>query len=658
MTIDALALTAIRTEAEDLAQGCRIQKIISTGPISVVLEVYNPERRQRVQLMFSADVHNARFHLMRQKASQQPGEPTPFLLLLRKYIRYGIITAIEQLPFERIIILTITKKFPLGRRPHFGIAGAAPQSKAGQTELDDIGDDDDDKDEEALELADNFELYQSKLVCEMMGRHSNIMLLSDEEVIIDAIKRVAPSKNRYRLILPHQQYVAPPAQAKQPFHLQSRDSFSSLMRSIAQKQPDAELWQSLVSLFSGVGPQLGRELAFRLGQKITPADAKLKLRDISHWELLYSEMRGLLRPLVPGYEPEITDFSPSVARDETEQIIAFAPYELLQFKARGIEPERTESVSQAAEEYYGQSEALSDNSQRKAQVAAAIEIHHERLRRRASSMEASLKKAESAGELKRKGETIYAHLWEISSGQALLEADGISIVLNPDRSASENAQYYFREYDKGRQALAGVPELLEEAQYELSYLDEMLTALDLAETYDEVMAIKAELLEGGYGPGGEHQDKDKEKAKARLKRPKKRKLPQTPAFNSPDDFTIYVGKSAQHNDYVTFELGERGDIWLHARGLPGSHVIIKTNGKELIEVPDKTLEMAASLAAYYSKAQTSSKVEVIYALQKYVRKVKGPHPGLVTYSHEFGSINSRPQPYTARRAKVTVTRSR
>src|SRR5215212_7982885 len=107
MTIDALALSAIRSEAEDLAQGCRIQKIIPTGPLSVVLEVYNPERRQRVQLMFSADVHNARFHLMRQKASQQPGEPTPFLLLLRKYVRYGIITAIEQMPFERIIFLTI-----------------------------------------------------------------------------------------------------------------------------------------------------------------------------------------------------------------------------------------------------------------------------------------------------------------------------------------------------------------------------------------------------------------------------------------------------------------------------------------------------------------------------------------------------------------------
>ena len=139
VTIDALALAAIRSEISTLVQGCRVQKIIPTGPLSLVLELYNPGRRQRVQFLMSADAQNARFHLIDQKASQQPGEPTPFLLLLRKYIRYGILTNIEQLPFERIIILTIEKKFPTGKRPYFGAAGAAPRSNEPDEAEDDRG---------------------------------------------------------------------------------------------------------------------------------------------------------------------------------------------------------------------------------------------------------------------------------------------------------------------------------------------------------------------------------------------------------------------------------------------------------------------------------------------------------------------------------------
>ncbi len=636
MTIDALSLAAIRTEALEAARGYRIQKIVPTGPLSIVFEVYNSARRGRVQLLMSADAQYARFQIIQEKVSQQPGEPTPFLLLLRKYVRSGILTNIEQLPFERIVILTIEKKFPLGKRPYFGAAGSVPHAP-------DPDEADDDQDEEPGD-DENFELYQSKLVCEMMGRHSNIMLLSEEGVIIDAIKRVAPSKNRYRLILPHQPYVPPPPQSKQAFHLESPASFTRLMSSLAEKEPGASLWQTLVGTFSGVGPELGRELAYRMAEAKGQTKTELKLGDLQRWEGLYSEMRLLLWPLNPNYKPGEEKIVPSIVRDEEDEIVAFAPYEIRQFRSKGLEPQLVESVSRAAEEYFGQTEAVGGQSQRKAQIALMLGEHQERLRRRAAAMEASLKKAASAEELKRKGEAIYAHLWEIQPGQTKLVADGLSVDLDPDRTPSENAQTYFRDYDKGRQALAGVPELLEEARYEMSYLDEMLTALDLAESFEEVVGIRAELSENGYGS----RVTAKEAVKTRTTRPKKRKLPQTPTFTSPDGFSIFVGKSAQHNDFVTFELGEKSDIWLHARGIPGSHVIIKTGGRE---APAPTLEMAAALAAYYSKGQTNTKVEVVYAPQKYVRKIKGPHPGLVTYSQELGSINVKPQAFGTRRSK-------
>ncbi len=641
MTIDALSLAGLRYEVEAAAQGCRVQKITATGPLSVVLEVYNAAKRSRVQFLLSADAQHARFHLLREKASQQPGDPGSFMLLLRKYVRYGILTAVEQTPFERIIILNIEKKFPPGKRPYFGAVGAG-QRPAEADDPDDEGDED-----ENAEPGDDFELYQSKLVCEMMGRHSNIMLLSEDNVIIDAIKRVAPSKNRYRLILPHQQYVVPPPQAKQAFHLESPASFSHLMSGMAEKLPENSLWQTLVSTFSGVSPQLGRELAYRVAEAKGQPATELKLRDLQRWEILYSEMRRLLQPLNPNYRPGDAPIIATLVRDEEAEVVAFAPYPLYQFRPKGLEPEEVENISRAAEEFYGQTESIGGQSQRKAQIAEMIGGHHERLRRRAAAMEGSLKKAESADDLKRKGEAIYAHIWEIEPGQTKLQADGITVELDPDYTPSENAQHYFREYDKGRQALAGVPELLEEARYELSYLDEMLTALDLAESFEEVAAIRAELSENGYGSRAT----DKEAVKTRTTRPKKRKMLQTPAYTSPEGFAIYVGKSALHNDYVTFELGEKPDIWLHARGMPGSHVIIKTGGRD---VPPPTLEMAAGLAAYYSKGQTSTKVEVIYALQKYVRKVKGPHPGLVTFSQELGSLNVKPQANGLRR---TIVRS-
>ena len=619
MTIDALALAALRTETEDKVRGCRIQKIIPTGPLSLVLEAYNAARRERVQFLLSADAQNARVHLLSQKASQQPGEPTPFMLLLRKYVRYGIIDSIEQIPFERIILISIAKKFPAGKRPYFGAAGAAPKEA-------DYNEPEDDSEDEPAENED-FEIYESKLVCEMMGRHSNIMLLSDENIIIDAVKRVAPSKNRYRLILPHQLYVTPPPQNKNNFNLESPASFAARMEQLREKNRQGMLWQVLVETFAGVSPQLGREIAYRQAERKGQNPADTTLDTFQRWDNVYVELRNLLRPLNPA-QANKSEEGPAawLVREEAENVVAFAPYELRQFRPQELEAEAVDSLSLAAEEFYGQVEAIGGQSQRKQEIAGMVGEHHEKLRRRAASLEGSLKKAESAEELKRKGEAIYAHLYEMTPGMPKLEVDGLKIVLDPDRTASENAQAYFREYDKALQALAGVPELLTETKLELEYLDEMLTQLDLAESYDEVVNLKAEFSEAGFGGKTK-----KKKEGTKSPRPKRRKLPQTPTFTSPDGFTIHVGKSGQHNEYVTFELGDRSDLWLHARGMPGSHVIIKAQGRE---VPEKTLEMAAALAAYYSKGQTSTKVEVTYAPQRYVRKVKGQHPGLVTYSND------------------------
>jgi predicted ribosome quality control (RQC) complex YloA/Tae2 family protein len=621
MSIDALSLAAIRDELLQQVRGCRVQKIIPTGDLSVVLEVYNPGLRQRKQFVFSADAQNARVHLITQKASQQPGESSPFLLLLRKYVRYGIITAIEQSQSERILTFTIEKKFPAGKRPVYSAANTPPVSK-----------DDDDDEEFNEDTAEDLEIYQSRLVCEIMGRHSNIALLSEDEVIIDVIKRVAPSKNRYRLILPHQPYVSPPAQDKQIFHRDTPDTFARRMDALKKSQPAMTLWQALVSTFSGVSPQIAREVAYRIAERKEQTIEQTTLETFQRWDSVYGDLSRLIAPLNPYQVPRKEEAEKfSLVKDENGRIVAFAPYELRQFREKGLEPEFVESISYAAELFYSQVDEVSGQVQRKQEIAGRINEHYERLRRKANALEGSIKKAESAEELKRKGEAIYAHLWEITPEMTELVTDGLKIKLNPDLKPSENAQMYFREYDKAKQAMAGVPELLAEVRQSIEYLDEMQTQLELAETYDEVINLKNELEDSGYGT--------KEQSNKPAPKKSKRKQINTPMYTSSEGFTIFVGKSAQHNDFVTFELGDRNDLWLHARGVPGSHVIIKTTGRE---VPDQTLLEAAQIALYYSKNRTNSKGEVTYAPQKYIRKVKGPFPGLVTVSNDK-SINVAPK---------------
>ncbi len=640
MTIDAVALSAIRKETQVLARGGRVQKIIPTGPLSLVLEIYNPVLRQRVQLLFSAEAQTARFYIQRQKANQQPGEPSPFLLLLRKYIRSGILNSIEQVPFERIIILSISKKFPSGKRPYFGRTGPASTGLpiADLLEVENL-------EEEEPVLEENFELYESKLVIEIMGRHSNIMLLGEDGIIIDAIKRVPPSKNRFRLILPHQEYISPPAQKKQNILLTSLVEFEELMRAKQTEKSGAFLSQALVEIFGGVSPQLAREMVYRAAGKPEILGSGIftgpTLGEIQDWKGVYQEGLLLLDPLInlANKTEEEENKGAWLVRNEEGKGLAFAPYELWSLINRGNRLEKVQSLSHAAEQFYNQAESKGGYSLRKQEIGGVIAGHQEIVRRRAAAMAGAIKKAEGAEELKRKGEAIYAHLYELHSGQTLLETDGLKITLDPDLSPSENAQAYFKDYDKARQALAGVPELLAEANLELAYIEEMVTQLNLAETFEEVINLQRELTEAGFG--GRELDKGKKVSKKEGKpgRAKRRKLPQTPTFTSPDGLTIYVGKSAQHNEYVTFELGEKGDLWLHARGMPGSHVIIKTRGSK---VPEKTLEFAASLAAYYSKGQTSNGVEVTFAFQRFVRKVKGQHPGLVTYLNDQ-SIRVKPR---------------
>jgi predicted ribosome quality control (RQC) complex YloA/Tae2 family protein len=260
-------------------------------------------------------------------------------------------------------------------------------------------------------------------------------------------------------------------------------------------------------------------------------------------------------------------------------------------------------------------------------VAAA----REKVERRLAALATESARAAEAEWLKTAGELIYAYLWQIEPGQVALDVDGSSIPLDPGLTANENAQAYFERYRKAQSAEAQLPGLVEESRAEIAYLDQLAILIAQAPGFSELEALAAEWAE--QAPP-DHASRPKKKKTAAPRRPR--------ALVDANGNSIYVGRSGHQNELVTFDIAGPDDTWLHARGVAGSHVVIRWRAPESAESPD-TVEAAAALAAWYSAARGSGRVEVDVAPRRHVRKIKGAGPGMVTYRNER-TIRVRPAP--------------
>jgi predicted ribosome quality control (RQC) complex YloA/Tae2 family protein len=261
------------------------------------------------------------------------------------------------------------------------------------------------------------------------------------------------------------------------------------------------------------------------------------------------------------------------------------------------------------------------HSQRRARLVAEIGQAVDKAATRLHSIEQEQLRARQVERWRQQGETIYAHIHEISRGQKSLEADGMSIDLDATLSPSENAQGYFERYRKAQSATANLPELAQAAQADLNYLRQLQTLADLAEGVDAIEAVRSE-WQAWKQP--QLPDKRGRRGPARSRRR------QPTAYRTSRGDMIYSGHNGPENDAVTFDIAGPDDVWLHARGVPGGHVIIRWAGEETEDV----LEQAAALAAWYSAGRTSTTVEVDATKRRYVRKIKGSGPGMVTYRQE------------------------
>lgn len=564
MNVDALTLTAVADELRQTIVGGRIQRVVLPTPLSLGLEIYHAGRRH--QLLVSADPRTARAHLLSAKPTRGVERETPLSLLLRKYVRNGIITAVEQPDLERILVLSIIKH-------------PAPRKDA-----------DDDEDDEILEDR------RCELICELLGQRANLILVDDDNLILDAVKRI-PTDGTRRSIMPRTVYVAPP---KPGGVFQRRDPRSVTPNGIgALLDPGSggrDLGKAIISAYAGVSPQQAREVIVRAtGQPTVAIDPSLPVAAIA------DALRALWTP----------PFTPSLAY-EHDAPIAFAPYLMQQYA--DVRP--VGSISAALEAYYAAAEQLTAHAQRRDALAQRLGDVRERMQRQHDALSRELVRAEALDQLRWEGEMIFAYLHELEPGQTTLTVEGKSIKLNADRTPIENAQARFREYDKAKGALAGVPERLAATEGQLAYLDETLALLELAEGFDAITTIEREVEEQGLIKGNSKAMRGARTAPLRLR--------------SSDGLPILIGRSAGQNEDVTFKQARPDDLWLHVRDQPGAHVVIQTDGA----VPDRTLAEAAGLAVYFSKARASTSAEVIVTQRRHVRKIAGGPPGLVSVRNE------------------------
>ncbi len=472
MYFDALTMACMADELRNTLLGGRVQQALLPDPLSVGLEIY--AGRQRHYLLASAHPELGGVYLTSEKLRRGVDKETGLLLLLRKRARGAILSAILQPPLERILHLECD-------HPEWGC---------------------------------------STLVIEVMGRHSNVILLDGVGRVLDAVKRVGPHLSPARPVLPGQPYTPPPAQARlSPFDLTEY----RLRQILAEAEPEAQVWQVLVHSLRGVSPLLAREIAFRaLGQPRAPVARVERLTP------LLAAIRELLAPLEGGaWQPTVVV--------EGGRPAAYAPYPVTHRGAFQPAP----SMSRAIELYTAATVGADPYAAARRPVREAIAAARARLERRREALEQSLAQAADADRWRQWGEWILAYAHTVRPGQTELVADTgegepLRIPLDPELSAVDNAQLYFARYRKAQRAAEGGPARLAEVDLALRDLEQLETDLDLAASRPEIEEVKAALVEAGY-------------VRARQRR-RETGRSRPLSLTSPDGLPILVGRNSRQND--------------------------------------------------------------------------------------------------------------
>lgn len=502
------------------------------------------------------------------KNKPNPATAPGFCMLLRKHIGGGKILSVTQPGLERILKIEVEH-------------------------LDELGD-----------------VCRKYLIIELMGKHSNIIFTDSGDKILDSIKHISLNISSVREVLPGRPYFIPETQHKlDPLSITEAEFYEKIC---ALPQPAGK---ALYTGLTGISPLIAEEICFRAGlDSGQPMQAYAELERLH----LYKTFCHLIEDV------KEERFTPN---------ILYRGDEPLEFAALSLKlyPDAQEkdfpSMSQVLETYYAEKSTVTRIRQKSSELRRIVQTALERNYKKYDLQQKQQKDTEKREKYRVYGELIQTYGYELSGGEKSLTAPNyyddnkeLTIPLDPTLSAQENAQKYFERYNKLKRTYEALIDLLAETKAEIDHLESIRTALAIALQEEDLVEIKRELQDSGY-------------IKKHAGDKKKVKITSRPFhYLSSDGFHIYVGKNNFQNEELTFQFANGGDWWFHAKGIPGSHVIVKTEGKEL---PDRVYEEAGQLAAYYSSARDADKVEVDYIQKKQVKKPAAGKPGFVIYHTNY-----------------------
>lgn len=577
MPLDASAVRCAAYEIDKILKGGRIEKIYQPERDEIVLGIKTPEGNFR--LVISANSANPRLYIT-GTVKENPQEPPMFCMLMRKHFSSGRIVSVKSVDFERITDITVEARNEMG------------------------------------------DVVRKHLMCEIMGKNSNIILVNEDGRIIDSIKHVDITVSRVRNVFPGLTYTLPPdGDRYNPLEMTREDFYAVLNEAAEGKSID----KALTARISGISPLMAREAAYKALGRCDCVIGEMSNADKEQCAAKLEEMFDKIR----NYSFEVM----LLYKKGDAKPFDFAVYPIEQY-GEDFVCERVDGVCTALEMFYSKRDAAERMRSRSYALTKTVSVQLERIRKKIAILYTTLSECERKEEYRIAGDIITANLYCMEKGDKTLTAVNyydeeqreITITLDETKSPSQNAQLYYKKYQKAKIAEVEAAKQIEKAEKEAEYLESVLVYIEMAQSPSALDEIKDELCDAGIIKSTFAKKKTAKKAK----------------MSPPDEYlymgyTIFSGRNNVQNDYLTLKVGRANDMWLHTKNIPGCHVIIKHQGEDF---PKKVIEAAAIIAATNSKGKNSSKVEVDYCPVSHVKKPNGAKAGMVIYEGYFTAVVS------------------
>lgn len=568
MAFDGITISCLVKELKEALLGGRIYKIAQPEADELLLTIKNNGTQYRLLLSASASLP---FVYLTEQNKPSPLTAPNFCMLLRKHIQNGRVVSISQPGLERIIHIDIEH-------------------------LDELGD-----------------LCQKTLIIELMGKHSNIIFVNENNTILDSIKHVSYFVSSVREVLPGKTYFIPETTNKYDLYTTGDSQIKQIL--LAQPQP---VYKAIYQSFTGISPIMAQELCYRAG-----LDGDMPTAGLT--SSLLEKVSLELLTLIKNIQEE--HFSPVIVyQDEEPKEFGVFHYTIFPHNNQ----KEQSSISVLLQDFYAEKNTITRIRQKSVDLRKIVQTALERNVKKYDLQLQQMKDTEKKDKYRIYGELITTYGYGVEEGSKSFEAlnyytnEMITIPLDSSIPVMDNAKKYFDKYAKLKRTYEALLSLTEEVNSEIAYLESIATALDMARGEEDLAEIKAELIQSGY-------------IKQHSNQQKKAKITSKPYhYISSDGYDIFVGKNNLQNDYITFQMATGNDWWFHAKGAPGSHVLVRTNGET--DMPDTTFEEAGRLAAYYSKNRNQDKVEIDYIQKKHIKKPAGAKPGFVVYYTNYSLV--------------------